>query len=102
MNWTQQEALCLLPQIESGIVHTGYHVGMLGSVLHKGFSTKDLDIVIYPHHKGDGENFMGLVEALIKLGFSLFELQEHKKYADTKTVYKATYKNKRIDIFLLR
>lgn len=47
-SWNLELARALLLQIETALggVH---HVGLLGSVLHAGYSKKDLDIVIYPH-----------------------------------------------------
>lgn len=46
--WTLEEACALLRHIEGNAKRFSCHVGLLGSVLHRGHSEHDLDIVIYP------------------------------------------------------
>lgn len=48
--WTYQEALPVLKALEEKLIPIGAHASMGGSVLFKGESKKDLDVVIYPHN----------------------------------------------------
>lgn len=63
--WTLKEARNTLLRIEA-ILQPHYHVGMLGSVLHKGHSENDLDIVIFPDSspRFDVEEVQGLLKGM--------------------------------------
>lgn len=52
--WTLQQARALLVHLETVLEPTGFHVGLLGSVLLNTASNNDLDIVVYPR---DSTNF---------------------------------------------
>lgn len=43
------EALPIIRAVETAVAPLGWHVGLTGSVLFKGSSQKDVDIVMYPH-----------------------------------------------------
>lgn len=47
--WQRDEALTLCERLESAIVlaDAGYHVALAGSVLYRGWSDKDLDVIVY-------------------------------------------------------
>ncbi len=47
--WTLELAVKLVKKLEPELSNSGYHCALTGSVLYKGSSEKDLDIVIYPH-----------------------------------------------------
>lgn len=51
LGWTLEQARSLLNYLEPQLAAVGYHVGLMGSVLLRGESSKDLDIIIYPHNK---------------------------------------------------
>lgn len=46
---TFEEAITLCRELEVRLKDIGYHCGLTGSMLYKGKSTKDIDIIIYPH-----------------------------------------------------
>lgn len=52
--WTQQQAIWMIQSFEPQLASQGYHCALTGSVLYKGKSIKDLDIIIYPHWKKEG------------------------------------------------
>ena len=47
---TIDSAMVLIRQIEPVLAANGYHCALTGSVLFKGESEKDIDIVLYPHN----------------------------------------------------
>lgn len=49
--WNQARGIAFANLIESICIQHGAHCMMGGSVLHRGYSSKDLDIIIYPHGK---------------------------------------------------
>jgi len=49
--WTQEDALQVLKYLEPVLATQGYHCALAGSILYQGTSTKDLDVIIYPHAK---------------------------------------------------
>lgn len=51
--WTIAEALVLLPSIEEIAKVCGYHIALGGSVMYRGESKKDLDIIVYKHKDPD-------------------------------------------------
>lgn len=105
--WTRRAALIFLRKLESELV--GYHCGMLGSVLHKGSSTKDLDIVIYPRNSLVNYDVGKVYKALNSLGlerlanrYRVAEEWRKNGKADEKWVEVWMYNDRRVDIFFLK
>jgi hypothetical protein len=104
LQWTLDQAIDLVRQLELKLkrVYNHYHVALGGSVLHKGFSNKDLDIIIYPH-KTTHQGINWMKSALRQFG--LVEISDrgavHSGYGDDKDVIQYEYQNKRVDIFFL-
>jgi len=48
--WKQKDALGFLRFLETALRGTA-HVALAGSVLYRGNSSKDLDVIVYPHTK---------------------------------------------------
>lgn len=46
--WTLADALPLLREVQTAVEPLGYHVGLAGSVLTKGVSHNDMDMILYP------------------------------------------------------
>lgn len=46
---TIESAIALIRQIEPVLAANGYHCALTGSVLFKGSSEKDVDVILYPH-----------------------------------------------------
>ena len=55
--WERYEAIKFLEDIEPIAAECGLHIGMCGSVLHKGHSSDDLDLVVFPLKTGKGYDF---------------------------------------------
>jgi len=51
--WKINEAIETIKPFESIAAIMGYHVALGGSVMYKGESTKDLDIIVYTHKVKD-------------------------------------------------
>lgn len=104
LQWTFDQAIDLVRQLELKLKreYNHYHVALGGSVLHKGLSNKDLDIIIYPH-KTTHQDIKWMKSALRQFG--LVEISDrgavHTIYSDGKDVIQYEYQNKRIDIFFL-
>ena len=47
--WNLAEAMSLVRKLEEFLIPLELHVALAGSVLHKGESSKDIDLFIYPH-----------------------------------------------------
>lgn len=50
--WSLEEALALVRELEETVSVFGWHVGLTGGVLKRGYSEKDVDIIAYPHKRG--------------------------------------------------
>ena len=46
---TLEKAVEVCREIEDKLKPIGYHCGLTGSILYKGESEKDIDIIVYPH-----------------------------------------------------
>lgn len=53
--WTLEQALKEIKNFEPKISAIGFHCALTGSVLYRGDSLKDLDLIIYPHKKDNKE-----------------------------------------------
>ena len=104
LQWILDQDIDLVRQLEFKLkrAYSHYHVALGGSVLHKGFSNKDLDIIIYPH-KTTQQDIKWMKNALLQFG--LVEISDrgavHSGYGDGKDVIQYEYQNKRVDIFFL-
>jgi len=108
--WTFQEAATFLLELEIELKKVGYHVGLLGSVLHEGWSPKDLDIVVYPHRStGKIPSPVDLSVHFGNMGLRL--IYNSKKVRsfwkamgsnDKKTVEVWALGTKRVDIFFMQ
>lgn len=48
--WTLDDALTVCRWLEEALAPAGYHVALGGGVLLRGYSHKDLDVLIYPRN----------------------------------------------------
>lgn len=48
MTWDLESGLVFVRVLERELRVAGYHVGIVGGVLHRGASVNDLDVVVYP------------------------------------------------------
>lgn len=103
--WTRDQAIELAVKLENHFAGV-YHVALTGSVLTKGISKKDVDLIIYPHTNGEGRMY-DIHEGLESFGMKLVVNLEtiRKKWAkqgsiDTKMVEVWRYNSKRVDVFM--
>ncbi len=99
--WTLKEGIELARKFEAAIIPVGYHCALGGSVLHRGWSGKDLDIFVYPHKSVAGKNSRYPAKnALTVLGVS-FCKNSASHHDDEKLVIAGSFEGKRIDFFFL-
>jgi hypothetical protein len=104
--WTLTTALPVLIALEAHLAPVGYHVAVVGSVLVKGASQKDLDIIVMPHKsRGAGANELAPAQDAIEAFFSkrLHQcLSTPEKPRDCKVVFwLRDFEGRRIDFFFL-
>lgn len=105
--WTLDEGLEVVRWFTPILAKVGFSIGLTGSVLTKGESNKDLDIIVYPLCTDRG----GVAEAKIALvlggaeckygRFTVTNAWREKGSLDNKHVEIWTYKGRRIDVFFL-
>lgn len=99
---TLNEGIDIARLIEKAIIPAGYHCALGGSVLHRGESSKDLDIFIYPHN-GKRLNPALVRQKLLIAGFNLEkEFSTSANSHDSKTIEVWSYCGQRIDIFFVQ
>jgi len=60
----QYQAIEICNEIEKKLAPIGYHCGLTGSVLHKGGSNKDIDIIIYPHQISEEKPMQEILDTI--------------------------------------
>ena len=106
--WTRVEANNLCIDLDAVLGFYGFHCGIIGSVLIKGYSYNDLDLVIFPHNASE-YRLERAYEALQARGLTphvtrarVAQVWEQKRSTDTKHVEVWRYNGKRIDLFFMR
>jgi hypothetical protein len=108
MSWVLEDALEFVRKLDPVVRTAGYSVGLAGSVLTKGESPKDLDLLLFPlsTEKVDVED---LVKTLREFGMRLIIDREHVKARweklgseDEKWVEVWRYEGKRVDLFFVK
>ena len=101
--WTLQEGIKLARTLEAFAITIGYHIALGGSVLHKGTSSKDLDIFVYPHDSGNKTLILSSGELLAqftKVGISVVKAKN--ELYPCRIVHITEYEGKRVDLFFLQ
>ncbi len=106
MIWTRAEAIDFVAALDEKLTPR-YHVGLTGSVLIKGSSTKDLDVIVYPASTAEQDKAF-VVEKFLEAGLVKIHDVEvvharwrRLKSQDTKHVEVWAYQGKRVDVFFL-
>ena len=104
--WLAGEALVLVQNLGITLAPE-WGVGLAGSILHRGFSEKDVDIIIFPARPSS--NIQELYPRLENFGLLRIknrqEVQEGwclKGSEDAKHVERWSYMGKRVDLFFLK
>lgn len=107
--WTRDEATLLLAGIAEELAARGFAVGLTGSVLTKGFSSHDLDIIIYPLQLTAETDWEIARQALVGAGFvchipveTVQAAWRRKGSLDEKRVEVWLFNKRRVDVFFLR
>lgn len=103
--WTREDASYVCEHLEKLLKEKGAHLALAGSVMYKGWSSKDLDLIIYPH-----QNWARLdplwTHAMIEECEKFFRGKAHRyepgvnEYA-REIWWLMTPKNKKVEIFFL-
>jgi len=51
-NWTLEDGLSVLRNIHAPLASAGFGIALGGSLLYRGHSKKDIDVIIFPMRKG--------------------------------------------------
>lgn len=110
--WTLELAFDLIRKLEKHLAPVGFHIAMAGSVLHKGQSSNDLDLIAFPHdtsHVDMTKAFDALMSAglvLVHPRWRVAKAWVRQESTDTKHVEVWNYiengRDYRIDLFFLR
>lgn len=107
--WTRDEATLLLAGIAEELAARGFAVGLTVSVLTKGFSSHDLDIIIYPLQLTAETDWEIARQALVGAGFvchipveTVQAAWRRKGSLDEKRVEVWLFNKRRVDVFFLR
>jgi hypothetical protein len=105
--WTLEQGLAYIRPLEQQCFNMGFNIGLMGSVIHKGWSGKDLDIVAVPANWRSGPEettLLGHAQALIAFTRMLAGPDGGFQIGDwNKMTVKATYRDPRgrlIDWFI--
>lgn len=106
--WAREDAVELLSKFEAFLAKQGYHCALGGSVLYRGNSEKDLDVIVYPHHTRECQSVNDLWPHII----TYFSPEECGKCAnkegtrlhirDGKVVHWLKKQGQRVDFFFLQ
>lgn len=100
MSFTLQDGVDLIRIVEPILIEIGYHCALHGSVLYKGASEKDIDIIIYPHKidslKPEAEIFTVLLAVGITPTF------DHPRSKCDKVIWPCSAQGRRVDLFFMK
>lgn len=103
--WNILEALELCRTYNNILSEHNAHIALTGSVLFKGGSTKDLDLIVYPRKTSAKVILPREICNLLKLVFVEDRTLQHAKYTDgdeKMVIFAKTVDNRRIDLFFLK
>lgn len=99
--WSLPEAMNLLQRIQPIANDCGLHVGICGSVLYKGESKDDLDLVVFPLQTKKGSDFGRFQSCLEEIGFASWKDATPYHPDDSKLVVCSFFNFKqRVDWFI--
>jgi hypothetical protein len=101
--WDLVSAINLARDVEIIAEQNGLHIALAGGVLKKGYSFKDLDLLVYPHKAGGEFHVDYFIESFNRKGFSKWKRVDWTTpYGDNKIIFTTDYNGKRVDIFFLQ
>jgi hypothetical protein len=103
----RQQAIDICNEIEAKLAPIGYHCGLTGSTLYRGYSEKDIDIIIYPHQVSSELPMQVVLDAIgaqtdMYPSTSNYEPSKIVPSTTDKLVVVSDYNGIRIDFFFLK
>ncbi len=103
---TLEKGIELCREIEDKLKKIGYHCGLTGSILYKGSSEKDVDLIVYPHKVSKQ---LPILDIIRKIGASTDMYQSQGNQIKEKIIPSCAdklvvicyYKGIRFDLFFL-
>jgi hypothetical protein len=95
---TLEDAVQVCRLVEEAVKPLGAHCALTGGCLYRGGSSKDIDIIIYPHNPREKPSDDAIADALVKAGF-VDRFVTDENYVN-RIVWICGYKNMRIDFFM--
>lgn len=96
--WNVDQGLALCADLENILKDCGAHVALGGSLMYRGFSLKDCDIVVYPHVQGS----LKVTKIISKLGdFGFVESQSNGSFEKGPQIWIAEKDKKRVDFLFM-
>jgi hypothetical protein len=106
--WTLAKATVFVRDLSERVRPVGYDIALAGSVLKKGHSRHDLDVIIFPLSTAK-EDPIALLAALQDWGMirrfdtsTVHKAWRKRGRQDTKQVEVWEYKDKRVDLFFMK
>lgn len=101
--WTLKQALALIRKWQPLAWGCGLHLALAGSVLNRGDSVKDLDIIVMGMNNGDAPNWHKF-KRLTGIDTAIMSVEDYLEMEnalnDGRKLYKSAYRGKRIDFFV--
>jgi hypothetical protein len=94
-------AVDFIQQVEELVRPFGYHAGLTGSCLFKGYSSKDVDVILYPHKTSQTLAFEDVLSKISVLDVPKGAPRNHAQYGDLKNVFVSSFRGRRVDFFFL-
>lgn len=98
---TLSRAVEICRELEPALAAIGYHCGLTGSVLYKGSSLKDVDVIVYPHQVTERKSRATIVAALRGVGAIPSYDQSTVGSCRDKDVHVFAFRGLRVDLFFL-
>ena len=105
---TLEKAISVCREIQEKLKPIGYNCGLTGSTLYDGESTKDIDIIVYPHQITNQKTLQEVFIALEHFHTNMFPsqsrnwIEEITPSTTDKLVVVGDYKGIRVDLFFLQ
>lgn len=92
------DGLNIIRELEGLFSYNGLHLALAGSLVYKGVSNKDIDIIVYPHKSGIMPNKNHVCNLLERAGFNP---SNHFGTSENDFICKYSKDEKIIDFFLM-
>lgn len=98
--WTLEDSIIYIQNIQKQIRNLGYHAALCGSVLNVGYSYNDLDIAILPLGGDEAPKSSKNIRIYLS-GMNAEEMKDNQYISETHDLYRLIQKDNKIIDFLL-